>query len=60
MGWFRQENIGNRWNMEAIFRPENFRIFPDDFQPVPAGSGGRKLRSGMYALNSVSIFTHPH
>jgi hypothetical protein len=26
----RQENTGNRWNMEAIFRSEMVRIFPVD------------------------------
>jgi hypothetical protein len=26
-----QENTGNRWNMEAVFRPEIVRIFSDGF-----------------------------
>jgi hypothetical protein len=29
-----QESIGNRWNMEAVFRPENFRIFSGGFLPT--------------------------
>ncbi len=29
--------VGNRWNMEAVFPPKNFRIFSDDFRPVLAG-----------------------
>jgi len=36
-GRFRQESTGNRWNMEAVFPAENFRIFSDDFRPIPAG-----------------------
>jgi hypothetical protein len=36
-GRFRQESTGNRWNVEAVFPPETFRIFSDDFRPVPAG-----------------------
>ena len=40
-GRFRQESIGNRWNVEAVFPPENFRIFSDDFRPVPAGKHGK-------------------
>jgi hypothetical protein len=35
-GWFRQESTGNRWNVEAVFPPENFQIFFDDFRPVLA------------------------
>jgi hypothetical protein len=31
MSWFRQENTENRWNMGAVFRLKNFRIFLDDF-----------------------------
>jgi hypothetical protein len=34
---FRQESTGNRWNVEAVFPTEIFRIFSDDFRPVPAG-----------------------
>jgi hypothetical protein len=41
-GRFRQESTGNRWNVEVVFPPENFRLFPDDFRPVPAGKH-RKL-----------------
>jgi hypothetical protein len=37
-GRFRQESTGNRWNMEAVFPPENFQIFSDDFRPIPAGN----------------------
>ncbi len=33
---FWQESIRNRWNVQAVFPPENFRIFSDDFRPVPA------------------------
>jgi len=46
-GRFRQESIGNRWNMEAVFPLENFRIFFDDFRPVPARSSGRNFRHGV-------------
>ncbi len=41
-GRFRQESTGNHRNVEAVFPPEIFRIFSDDFQPVPAGKP-RKL-----------------
>jgi hypothetical protein len=34
--------------VEAIFRPENFRIFSNAFLPVPAGSGGRNHRPGLW------------
>jgi hypothetical protein len=34
-----QENTGNRWNMEAVFRPEIVRIFPVDFFQLPVLSG---------------------
>jgi len=40
-GRFRQESIGNHWNVEAVFPPEIFRIFSDDFRPVPAGKHGK-------------------
>ncbi len=33
-GRFQQEDTRNRRNMEAVFPSENFRIFPDDFQPI--------------------------
>ena len=36
-GRFRQESTGSHRNVEAVFQPENFRIFSDDFRPVPAG-----------------------
>ena len=26
--WILQEYTGSHWNMEAVFQPENFRIFP--------------------------------
>jgi hypothetical protein len=35
-GRFRQESTRNRWNMEAVFPPENFRIFSDEIRPIPA------------------------
>jgi hypothetical protein len=37
-----QESTGNRWNMEAVFRPENFRFFfrwiPTNFLCFPEGT----------------------
>jgi hypothetical protein len=30
-----QENTENRWNMEAVFRPEIVRIFSGGFMPEP-------------------------
>jgi hypothetical protein len=42
MGRFRQESTENRRNVEAVFPPENFRIFSDDFRPVSVGKH-RKL-----------------
>ena len=35
--WILQEHTGSHRIMEAVFRPENFRIFPGDFRPVPGG-----------------------
>jgi hypothetical protein len=34
-----QESTRNRWNMEALFWPEIFRIFPVDTCPLPVLSG---------------------
>jgi hypothetical protein len=34
-----QENTGNRWNMEAVFRPEIVRIFPVDSCQLSVLSG---------------------
>jgi hypothetical protein len=39
-GRFRQESTGNHRNVEAAFPSEIFRIFSDDFRPVPAGKHG--------------------
>ena len=39
---FRQESVGNRRNVEAVFPPEMFWIFSDDFRPFPIGKQ-RKL-----------------
>ena len=33
--WILQEYTGSHRNMEAVFRPENFRIFSGDFRQVP-------------------------
>jgi len=40
-GPVRQKSIGNHWNVEAVFPTEIFRIFSDDFRPVPAGEYGK-------------------
>jgi hypothetical protein len=47
--WILQENIGNRWNMEAVFRSKNGRIFSDiflsisyAFQQEPVGNHRKK------------------
>ena len=34
MGRLRQEYTGSHWNMEAVFRPENFRIFSGAFRSL--------------------------
>jgi hypothetical protein len=37
-----QENTGNRWNVEVVFRPETedfFRSIPANFLCFPAGTG---------------------
>jgi hypothetical protein len=34
-----QENTGNRWNMEAVFRPGIVWIFSGGFLCFPAGTG---------------------
>ncbi len=41
--------------VEAVFRPENFRIFSDDFRPVPAGkrrklTGIHRKKSGQFPV----------
>ena len=35
--WILQEYIGSHRNMEAVFQPENFRIFSGGFRPVSGG-----------------------
>jgi len=35
-GGFWQESTRNRWNVEAVFPPEIFRILSDDLRPFPA------------------------
>jgi hypothetical protein len=49
--WILQENTGNRWNMEAVFRPEIVRIFSGGFLSIscafwqePAGNHQKKMR----------------
>jgi hypothetical protein len=49
-GRFRQESTGNRWNVEAVFPSENFRIFSDDFRPVPAEK--RRKLTGIHGKKS--------
>jgi hypothetical protein len=36
--------------VEAVFPPENFRIFSDDFRPVPAGK--RRKLTGIHRKKS--------
>jgi hypothetical protein len=36
-----QENTGNRWDIEAEFRPENFQVFPVDSCEIPVFSGSK-------------------
>jgi hypothetical protein len=55
-----QENTGNRWNMEAAFRPGIVRIFPVDSCQLPVLSGknrpkitGKKIRK-IYGRNTAS------
>jgi hypothetical protein len=38
-----QENTGNCWNMEAVFRPEIFWIFPDNFLCFSEGTRWKSL-----------------
>ncbi len=40
-----QESTENRRNMEAVFRPEIFRIFPADFCQLPVLSGRNRAES---------------
>jgi len=39
-----QENTGNRWNMEAVFRPEIVQIFSGSF------------RTGLFDLGMLYLF----
>jgi hypothetical protein len=43
--WILQENTGNTWNMEAVFRSGISRIFSDDFRKNPAGKHWKLLES---------------
>jgi hypothetical protein len=38
-----QENTGNTWNMEAVFRSGISRIFSDDFRTDPTGKHWKLL-----------------
>ncbi len=40
--WILQENTENRWNMEAVFRPEIVGIFSGAFWQEPAGNRQKK------------------
>ena len=51
--WILQEYTGSHWNMEAVFRSENFRIFSDDFRPV---SGGKAQESDRNAPEKSGNF----
>jgi hypothetical protein len=43
--WILQENTGNIWDMEAVFPPEIYRIFSDDFRKDPLGNHGKLSES---------------
>ena len=49
-----QEYTGSHRNMEAVFRPENFRIFSGDFRPV---SGGKAQESDRNAPEKNQKFS---
>jgi len=65
MSRFRQENIGNRWKMEAVFLPvpigkyKNlagiYRNTVSMFQCFPAWFGGRNLPPGNLHFHSISL-----
>ncbi len=40
-----QENTGNRWNVDAVFRPEIFGFFPVDSCQFPVLSGRNQAES---------------
>ena len=51
--WILHEYTGSHRNMEAVFQPENFRIFSGDFRAVPDGKhrkmiGMRRKKSGNF------------
>jgi hypothetical protein len=48
-GRFRHESTENHWNVEAVFPLKIFRIFSDDFRPVPVGKH-RKM-TGIHRKN---------
>jgi hypothetical protein len=59
-----QENTGNRWNMEAVFRPKIIRIFSGGFlstscafQQEPAENHRKKIRkiSGRNTASTKSL-----
>ena len=52
--WILQEYTGSHRNMEAVFLPENFRIFSGDFRPV---SGGKTQESDRNAPEKIQKFS---
>ena len=52
--WILQEYTGSHRNMEAVFRPENFRIFSGDFRPV---SGGKAQESDRNVPEKIQKFS---
>ena len=48
--WILQEYTGSHRNMEAVFRPENIRIFSGDIRPVSGGKHRKVI--GMHRKKS--------
>ncbi len=49
-----QENSGNRWNMEAVFRSGIFLIFPGGFPAVSCGKAQENVRNSPTNIRRLS------
>jgi hypothetical protein len=49
-----QESTRNRWNMEAVFRPEIFRIFSGGFLPTSCDFRQKPGRKSLEKIPKIS------
>ncbi len=53
-GQFLQENTGNQWNLEAVFRQESLRIFSGDFRLASSSFRQETLENDWEKIQKVS------